>query len=468
MRNIGKRVLTALAVRPAVMSALFASIAIFASSAPVEAYVTTLPPSLAHDVLSETVPTAFAPFELSTSDYAFEWIGPAPEGVSLDLLPDTIQWVRVADVLALPRARLRVRAIHMEQGRVTNAGFSQALAAGQAEMTAELPLALLAGERNPIEIALKRDGKEFAARAQLRFKPGAQFPTQRVYFDPSCSRFGMTAEGTANSAQAKGWAYVGCRMAEELGAEHRTTSLEAWVVWDGVGQNVLIGGVPTPSTSASVWPLRLRTQPGRVQLALPGGGDEMLLRYSTPDHYHRGSIGLGLGPYWYRFTGGGEAVSTPALVLTVYGSYFITEASRVVAFDATTLDSHLTSDFGVYLNTEYMRVLDRRIVVNLLLGAHAIGFISNGDYRSTLGAPQGVEAHIIDFLGKGRNLSSGIFLYPLINGKSYTNIWLRWGSPRFFGEINYISWDETMDGNAFHSEYAGVCFGFAVPFLRFL
>jgi hypothetical protein len=461
MHYIGKR-------RIAARAAIFATLAMLALAEPASAYVTALPPSLVPDILSETVPTAFAPFELSTADFGVEWVGPAPEGVSLELLPGTLQWVRVADVLALPRARLRARAAKAEEGRVSNGGFSQPLALSQGELVAELPVALLSGEHNPIEIVFKREGREVAGHALLRFKPRPELPADRVYFDPSCSRFGMTAEGAAQSARARGWAYVGCRMAEVLTPGHRTTSLEAWVVWDGVGQKILVGGVPTPSSSASVWPLRLRAEPGRVQLALPGGGDEMVLRYSTPDRYHRGSIGLGIGPYWDKFEGAGESLSTPAPVLTVYGSYFITEASRLVVFDATTLDAHLTTDLGLYLNTEYARVLDRRIVVNLLLGVHAIGFVSHGSYRVILGAPQGLEAHIVDFLGKGRNLSSGLFFYPKINGKSYTNVWLRWGSARFFGEVNYISWDEELDNQAFHSESAGVSFGFAVPFLRFL
>jgi hypothetical protein len=289
----------------------------------------------------------------------------------------------------------------------------------------------------------------------------------------------MHAEGTAQDAsRAVGWAYVGCRVAEVEGAEHRTSSLEAWVYWGGVGQTILVGGEPTPSSSMSLWPLRLRAQPGKTQLAAyrsggaPGDArgplDEMTLYYSTPENFHRGGLGVGIGPYWDHFTGGGDELSTPAPVLTVYGSYFITEALRLVSFDATTLDSHLTTDFGVYVSTESMRVIDRRLVINVLLGAHLIGFASQGTYRAKLGIPQGVEAQIIDFLGKGRNLTTGFFLYPKINGISYYNLWLRWGSPRLFGEFNYISWDEIVDNQPFSSVSAGVSLGFALPFARFL
>jgi hypothetical protein len=334
-------------------------------------------------------------------------------------------------------------------GRVLNAGFSQNFAplgggspADDSLARAELPIALISGDRNPVEISYLRHGAPVTARLWVQFKPRPGLREDRVFYDASCSRFGVHAEGTAQTSHARGWAYIGCRVAEVQGAEHRTSSLEAWVYWDGVGQELLVGGVPTAASSVSVWPLRLRSEPGHVQLAVPGGGDEMKIRYSTPDNFHRGFLGVGL-----------------------YGSYFITETLRVVSFDATTLDSHLTTDVGIYLNTEYVHFYDRRIVINLLLGAHAIGFSSQGQYYFQFGAPQGVEVLFIDFIKKAHTLNAGFFVYPLINGRSYYNLWLRWGSGRLFGEFNYISWDEIANGQSIHSDSAGVSVG--MPMARF-
>jgi hypothetical protein len=432
------------------------------------AFMTALPSSLAQETLSETVPTAFPAFELSTEDYSFEWLGPAPTGVELKLLPGTIQWVRVADVLVLPRARLLVEVARGDEGRVSNSGFSQSFAKpeGSVGLRLELPVALVSGETNAIDVAFKKDGELVAAKAVLRFKPRAALGAERVFTDASCSRFGLRAEGTAQSAAARGWAYIGCRVAEVEGKDHRTSSLEAWVYWDGVGQSLLVGGAPTPASTASVWPLRLRAEPGRIQLAVPGGGDEMTLRYSTPENFHRGFIGMGLGPYWERFMGNTETFSQPSPVVTLYGSYFLTETLRLVSFDATNLDSHWTTDVGVYVNTEYLKFLDRRVVINLLLGAHAIGFNSLGQYYFRVGVPQGVEILFLDFLKKGCNLNTGFFIYPLISGTSYYNVWLRWGSGRIFGEFNYISWDQTVNDQPIHSDSVGVSVG--IPLARFL
>lgn len=421
------------------------------------AFVTELPASLAPETLSETVPTAFAVFDLSTQDYGFEWVGPSVEGVNFRLAPGTVQWVRVADVLVLPRARLVINAPGAESGRVTSAGFSQALSRSRVEV----PVALISGEGNPIDFRIRRAGKDLAGRVVLRFRPRKDLGSERVFTDASCSRFGMKVTGTAQSPQARGWGYIGCRMVVSENTGHRTSSLEAYVFWDGVGQTVRVGGADTPESSVSVWPLRLRSEPGEVTLTAPPA-DTMTIRYGTPENLHLGSIGMGLGPYWDHFSGNGEDLSTVAPVLTLYGSYFITEQLRLLAFDATTIDPHLTTDFGLYIGTEYLKFLDRRVVINLLLGAHALGFRSLGEYYVKLGVPQGVEITLVDVLKKSCNVQTGFFLYPLINGKSYYNVWFRWGSPRLFGEFNYISWDETLGSQGIHTDTAGVSIGFPI------
>jgi hypothetical protein len=193
----------------------------------------------------------------------------------------------------------------------------------------------------------------------------------------------------------------------------------------------------------------------------------MVLKYQVADIYHRGSLGAGLGPYWNHFYGNGDGSQTWAPVLTLYGSYFISEPIRIVAFDATTMDSSFATDFGVYLSTEYTTILDKRLVVNLLLGAHAIAFVSQGQMFYRLSAPQGLEVTFTDFLKRGSNVSAGLFLYPLINGVSYYNTWIRWGSPKLFYELNYISWDEPIGPtNAVHSDNFGFTLGTSL--FRFL
>jgi hypothetical protein len=178
-----------------------------------------------------------------------------------------------------------------------------------------------------------------------------------------------------------------------------------------------------------------------------------------------GHFGLGIGPYTYSFEGPGASVSSVRPLLTLYASYFITETVRAVAFNATALSNLGFSDLGIYLGMENFRVIDRRLVLNILLGGHAIGYFSRGDAFIRFGVPQGFEVVYTDAFKPGNNLSAGGFIYPLIEGKSYYNLWLRWGS-RVFGEINYIAWEEMLNGDRHASRSLGVTVGF--PFFQFL
>ncbi|MEK6706084.1 MAG: hypothetical protein AABZ06_09870, partial [Bdellovibrionota bacterium] len=298
----------------------------------------------------------------------------------------------------------------------------------------------------------------------IHFSPRQNYDTPRVFFDASCSRFGLSAE--SQSFRQDEWAYVGCRLVGVEGSDYRAGSLELLVYWDNVGQDIEIGGVKTESTLVSLWPIRAQWAPGRI--SFKAGTNEVTLNYRLPARLYYGSVGLGVGPYSFTFTGDGVDVTNWVLMPTVYLSYFVTEAMRFVIFDATTVNKQIITDFGLYLNTEYIRTIDRRLALNLMVGFHAIGFRSQEQYYFLFGLPQGAEVIVTDFFKPGYNLSFGGFLYPEISGKAYYNTWLRWGSGRIFGEFNYISWSETINSQKFYSRSLGATIGFPLPFLRFL
>lgn len=422
-----------------------------------------LPTSVAHDVLSETVPTAFAPDDFAAADYAIEWKGgQAPEGVEVSLGAQSLEWVRVVEVLAIPRARLRVQIAGATAGSVAHAGFTTPFALGGdgKVLTGEFPVALISGPRSPVELKFLRAGKEVSATLYFRFKPRTRAPAGRVYRDPSCSRFGLQAPVSAVRDDA--WAYVGCRLVVAEGADHRTSVLELYVFWDGVGPVAKINGADVPESSVSLWALRLGANPGSV--SLEAGGMSFQPTYRVADHLKLGFLGVGLGPYQYSFSGLGDTKDSLAPMLTIYGSYFITEALRLVAFDATTFGQNGSTDFGIYLNMENLRFIDRRLAINFLLGGHVLAFEAAGSTYFKAGFPQGVEVVYSDAFGKGRNFSLGGFVYPLIEGKSYTNVWVRWGGA-IFGEINLIHWRETVGTSEVTSRSLGLSVGF--PLARF-
>lgn len=433
-----------------------------------------LPDSLVPLLLSETVPSAFSPNDFEASDFIVTWEGQnSAAGLSAELpLKDirfrigkeSLEWVRVADVFVLPRARLIVQAVGIEGGQLRSGGFTQSFRApvGKGKIwEAQLPIALISGPKNPITVTILRNGKELKGTLGVRFRPQERSASPRgesvrIYYDTTCSRFDVRTEGIKLPRDS--WAYVGCRLVYSEGDQHRTGSLEVFVFWDGVGQSIQVDGVETPSTSVSVWPLRLRNQPGKVTLS--SGSYQIQLRYFVPDRLRLGFIGMGIGPYQYTYNAGAQDINTVAPVLTLYGSYFITETMRLVMFDATSLHKKFFTDFGIYLLIEQVRTLDERFSLNFLLGAHGIGFRFLEDTFVRISAPQGVEVVFRDFLFRKYNASLGAFVYPPIQGRSYYNIWLRYGKSALFGEFNYISWREEVVGYSLFNRSVGVTVGF--------
>lgn len=435
-------------------------------AAPAAARTLELPNDLAREVVSETVPTAFAPGDLRAEDFVVTWVGEPLPGVQAGIVPGTLQWVRVAEVMLLPRGRLLVTGENVENARLTASAATQGAVAVAGQVAIELPLALLSGPRHRIEIVIVRGGQQFTGSLQVRFAPRRPATGPRVFFDPSCSRFALTADVATGPDDR--WMLVGCRPVLVKDAAHATTAIDMLVYWDGAGPSVPVDGVGTPDVAPGLWALSVRGDPGQTQF---GSGDSRVtLRYRTPARFRRGFIGAGVGGYAHLFALGADHSNSYAPLVTLYGSFFFTDTLRLVLFDATAIEAHVASDLGLYLHIEWFRFLDRRIGVNLLLGAHVLGFRSQGRrddrYSVRFSTPQGLEATFTDAGPTGYNLTAGAFVYPNVAGRSYYNIWLRWGPARWFVELNYIDFTESVNADLqLRARSVGLTAG--LPLLRF-
>jgi hypothetical protein len=421
-----------------------------------------LPPSLVPVVLSETVPAAFNPTPFEAADFAVEWIGPALPGVSVSLGERSLEWVRVADVVVLPRARLVVSAQGIRNGLVTNAGFSQPFQMRGQEGYAAIPVALISGDQNPVEITLDN-----ARKGKLRFvfKPRKAEAASQIAFDTSCSPWRVKAT-EIKFTNPNQWIYVGCRLVHVQGEKYPTTSLEMFVYWDGAGNTLKVNGNNISESSDGIWPLRVRSG-GPVTLTSAGGS--VSIAYGIPERDRYAFLGLGIGPYTYKFETTKGTINSVIPLTTIYASYFITEYFRLVAFDATAIYNQWYTDFGLYMYTMSLRTLDNRLTMSLLLGAHTLVFPANGQTYVRPSAPQGIEFIYRDAFKKAHNISLGAFLYPQISGRSYSNIWLRWGSSSLFVELNYLSWREKIgvpDEEPVYTKSVGISVG--IPIARFL
>ncbi len=401
-----------------------------------------IPASLDHEVLSEDSPTAWKPTRIGIAQYEAIWRDPPIEGVSLGLGTRSFDWVRSMDVLVLPRGQLIVRANDIDGGVVTASGASQQFVReSDGTWHAAIPVALFGEPEYGIEVQVSRGGRIHRAKAGLRFKAEGVAREELFATDTTCSTFGLKAIDN-RLGSGKTWIMAGCRYVYSEGESYRVSDLEVYLRWEGAGEEIRFNGMPLRPIRPGLWLLRLRQQPGTVEIEAVNG-DRVVFNYHIPERAYYLRLSGGAGPYAFDFTGNGESVSTAALMAAVYGSYYFSDDIQVTTFVSAMTERHLLSSLGVYLRSRSFRFLDRRFALSLNVGGQFVGFASQGHYYFLLRFPQGSELTWTDAFGKGHDLTLGGFYYPPINGTSYAELWMRVRFARMFGEVNYIEWNQT-------------------------
>jgi len=401
-----------------------------------------VPDRLDHEVLSEDSPTAWKPSRIGIGQFEAVWRDKPIEGVALSLGARSFDWVRSMDVLVLPRGQLVVRASEIEGGVVSASGASQQMAREEdGTWRAAIPVALFGEPEYGFEIQVSRKGVIQKARAGLRFKAEGVAREELFATDTTCSHFGVRAiENRLESGST--WIMAGCRYVYSEGETHRVSDLEVYLRWEGAGEAIKSNGMPLKPVRPGLWLLRLRQQPGTVEIEA-SNGDRVRFEYAIPEPAHYLRFSGGLGPYAFNFTGNGENVSTAALMASVYGSYYFSDDIQVTTFVNAMTEQHVLSSLGIYLRSRSFRFLDRRFALSLNVGGQFVGFASQGRYYFLLRFPQGSELTWTDAFGKGHDLTLGGFYYPPISGTSYAEAWIRVRFARMFGELNYIEWNQT-------------------------
>ena len=390
----------------------------------------------------EAVGAFWVPNDFVAEDFAVVWIGDALPDVEATLEPNSLEWVRVrGGVLRVPRAGLVVRGRGL-RGRVSNSGFSQPFAdAPDGSSVARLEVPLVAGAGNPITV-VRDDGK--AGTLEIRFAPRDPAHRERILRDVSCSSAGLTVDSTG--LRDDEWLYIGCETSVVASAKHATSIANLFVFWSGAGDTIEVGGTATPPVAESLWALQGPAKPGRIELA--SGDHRVSLRYFIPVRPHAAFVGVGVGPYVDTFSAPApfRSFHTVEPLVTFYGAWTLSGASRIVGFNATPVRRDGYSDSGLYLQRRQAELFDRRAVFTVFLGAHLLAFKLGNTIYVRPGAPQGAELLFRDVGGRGRNVTIGGLINPGIAGKFYANGWLRWGSPKLFVELNYIGWREHTAG----------------------
>jgi hypothetical protein len=351
----------------------------------------------------------------------------------------------------------------IDGGRATTWGRSTPFHRGpEGAWSADFLLPLVSGAGSSFVVSWTKAGAEATAQNLRLVRRSGE--NARFAIDTSCSssQLGFRARPGSNPARAP-WAAADCRWIREKQGSRDVAALDLWLFWDGEDEFLRVNGVRIPAVAPSVFRLELRADTAPI-VVTTRDGESFEVDYSVPPEMSLGFVGLGLGPYHYRLSGEGTEVSSTAAVVTIYGSYQLGESVRLTAFNATTVHRNFSTDTGLYIKTDSFRFFDQRIAVYLMFGANVVGFNFDSGMRFRGGAPQGFEAAVRDFVKKNHSLTVGAFIYPPIDGKSYYNAWLRFGSPSFFGELNYISIRDRFDDRPVYTRSAGISFGF--PFAR--
>ncbi len=407
--------------------------------------------SLHSDVITTSDEPFSTPDFLDLSDFSLSSNGSIPEGVRGELISGSLEWVRVRKNIAIPRARLRVEIANAESGTADIAKIFTPFNVKEGKGIAELLIPLVPGNWNIFKFSFVRKQKIETFDLKLVFAPKVK--RNRIFIDSTCSKSGV-AETADSSVDT--WIYIGCESQSILTEGLRTAQLSVNLYWAGVGDYLAFEGQNVANSEPSLWQFNLSSKPGKIKIA--AATSTLNLEYFIAEKMNRGRLGLGLGPYRYNFTGGGEDIKSIVAIPTLYGSYAINDKYRVVFFDIFSYSKNISTLFGLYWNFNYEKFLDNRISFNIMIGLTSTAFTAGGKWHFNPDFPQGVEFIFSDFLGKGKNLALGGFIRPMLNDSYSYNTWARWGG-KWFVELNYISWQWKDSNELYISDSLGLTIG---------
>lgn len=353
-------------------------------------------------------------------------------------VPGSFEWVRVDHRFLIPRARVRI-----EVPAGTPVKYQGKLSLSTAK-SVELLVVLSSEDTNQIEVN--------GLAISIRFRSVRPL-TSYLGVDTSCSAIPLKL---SEVHLIHSWAIVYCHTIHPRSYSSYSTKVDVQVVWQGEDPTLhpSVNGAELPSEDELTFETSLTAESPKMKFKR--GEDTFTVSQALSPAFHPFGVSAGIGPYvnqnsWVPFA-------------TIYAAYYFNEQIKVASFTALPVRSNPEVDVGLYLITEQFRGFDERLVVNLLLGAHALSFQDANQRYTTMSVPQGVEANMRDFFGRNRNLTLGGFFYPAISNRSYVNTWLRYGNAQLFLEFNFIHWQEPLPNTTHESRSFGLSVG--VPLFR--
>lgn len=421
-------------------------------------------------LLDDPFPNSIPPVKLLPDLYRWRGIESLPAGSKIEWDTESVQWSRVDERLVLPRARVKIEIPGVDGASLLVWSRTTPLRKSlKGSWFGEATVPLVSGVASKLSVLLKKGTSETEYPLYLERVAGEG--SDSINIDSSCSAWHVEIArrpalgGEKLKAPAPSALLIAdCRVVRNASAEGLLASLDLLLFVDGSGDELKMNGSTVRADAPSLFRIRLfpQNQPIVLESAI---GDVYELRYSIPTKLNRGFVGIGFGPYRYHLAAPGIDLNTTAAVVTLYGSYQLSDSTYFTAFNATAVHKNFFTDTGFYIKSESVRLFDRRVTLYVMLGANLIGFKYGAETQKKWGAPQGFEAAYRDFLSPNRSLVFGAFVYPPIDGKSYYNAWIRYGSPSLFGELNYLGVRNRFENESVYVRSLGFSVGF--PLARF-
>lgn len=343
--------------------------------------------------------------------------------IGLKWSENSVQWIRLNEVLLMPRAKLRIQIPATDSGyhiRYLNKIYLLQSYKGRA--TLDLWISLFRAE--PITI-IKGD-KVFEIISVSAQKSKITKSTQLI--DYSCAPWSIEIEGIDDD-----YLSVGCKFNRSGKFGEEIPHLE--ILWSAASYR-LADNSPSPYY-ASI------TTSDPVAFEVINNKNEkrkVVIKSKLPKRVKRLKMGFGLGPHQFKTRVDQSVEERWAASYFLYSNLFLADGVSLRAFNAYTKQDSTFNNAGLYYATEISKFLDNRFSFTTLIGAQILTYKTpkNQSFNEAI-FPQGGELVWMHPFGlKNYRLTAGLF-FDLSQTHTYQNNWVRFGTSTFV-EVNYLKW----------------------------
>jgi hypothetical protein len=342
---------------------------------------------------------------------------------TLDWGENSLQWIRLNEVLLMPRAKLRLQIPTSESNlhvRYLNKVYLLQSYEGKAKL--DLWVSLFRAE--PITI-IKSD-KIFEV-----INISAQKSTESknsLLIDYSCAQWKLEVTGLDDD-----YLSIGCQFHRSGKVGEEIPHLE--ILWSAASYRLA-------DNSASPYYASITTS-HPVEFEVVNSKNEkrkVVIKAQLPKRVKRLKVGFGVGPHQFKTREDLAIEERWTGSYFLYSNLFLAEGVSLRAFNAYTKQDATFNNAGLYYATEISKFLDNRFSFTTLIGAQVLTYKTPNDQSFNEAIfPQGGELVWMHPFGlKNYRLTAGLF-FDLSQTHTYQNNWIRFGTSTFV-EVNYIKW----------------------------